>query len=1483
MKKIFLITIIALICGNILAQTGTLPYSQDFNNPEFPPEDPDWTVRDRGGSGTWHMDDGNAMSSSLYNWQQVEPNDWLISPSFTFESGNEYAIKFDIKANNPYYPNDFITIYAMTSNAGAQCVDDNPNNIELWSGNPTGQWVTQIASFTPDDETAGVRFIAFRHHNCYGQDAVRLDNISFYRNVANDLYAVSLKGQAYYNSHFPYTLEIINLGSNDVASGAYTVQMYAQVEGGNDLALGALITETSALASGASTFVSLPASDWGLNVETQTVYEIYALIDYAEDDTPANNKSNILHLTVLTSDKVVIDLMPPFPNYTTMFFPVNYYWGSNISQTIYTAEELGGLTSFGEVYQIVLRLYDFDAPDIPVQLYLANAPATLNSFSSIDNYYPFEHFTKIFEGALPLGAGHEVIKDIIIPIGEGEGSESFVYEGENLILMVFKIDYTYHNASNLWHHNPGTAGVTRTLHVYSDVLPAPFSPIDPNVNGADVYANEEEAFAKIIFFIERGDSGTVSGTITDSTTNAPLQGAKVYLANIPDVFTLTDADGAYSFANIPLERDIAVSAFGYYTVIIPYEEIGWNIYTLTATKDIALQPLPAGLSLSGRVKLGDNDAFTNDVTVTLTGYIQEQTTTDPSGYFSFTNLYGSQSYTISAYYPRFTTSTVSINLDDTSLDNLDITLVEDINPPLMVTAEVNTFNDTQSIVKWYNPFWGYNGYSHARLGFDQGVGPDTPVVFMVAHRYTSDQIANFNGTGYDIFKVGFIPFDDSGTEYKVKIWVTDSPTTPNPTGLSPIFEIPVEMVVPQEINEVYLPKLITVPPSGQIFIGYEVITEGGFPIAIDDISHLDGYGNLMFYNGFWTTLEAEVWIPGSWCIYLFEMEPENSGSPAPVLYSTIDPSSVRSSNRRHTPRFSAVSAGYPINFDKNFLGKVPNRTTRALNGTFQIYRMEQGTNIPSEPLYTTTTTEVNMNNRDMQYQDSGWGDLAEGQVFVYAVKSKYEGTTYESGYQLSAPLYSNYLLKGSSVSVTINVSKQGSSATGATIYITNDNPDTPNHLHTLKEADNGSFTFSLYKNFAYEVKVVLAGALSYSNEHIFWQPQNTINVSLLATNSIFTETFNGAMPQGWANIDADSDGHIWKFNDIGAPGPGGLFIDTAAYSESWAVVGLNEVILQPDNWLISPEIVLPVEQKITFQFFVAAQDQGFPFDRLLLYIAPAVPDEPGWQTFLVNRDPVTGDNGSPSSEVLQQGAQLIDNHIVQEEITNGGYYKLEYDISHFGGQTVRMAFRHAFCENMFQVKIANMDIYYLSYLPITLSGTVVDQQGAPISGAIVQISSSLLATAMTNTSGVFIIEGVPGNANYSVTIRKQLFEDKLVQIAVEADNLDMGTIVILPDTSSEADITKPIITALKANFPNPFNPTTTIAFQMAHQGRVVIDVYNIKGQRVKSLVDAVYGNGEHKVVWNGSDDNGHDVSSGIYFYRMSCEGYVGVKKMVMVK
>jgi hypothetical protein len=116
----------------------------------------------------------------------------------------------------------------------------------------------------------------------------------------------------------------------------------------------------------------------------------------------------------------------------------------------------------------------------------------------------------------------------------------------------------------------------------------------------------------------------------------------------------------------------------------------------------------------------------------------------------------------------------------------------------------------------------------------------------------------------------------------------------------------------------------------------------------------------------------------------------------------------------------------------------------------------------------------------------------------------------------------------------------------------------------------------------------------------------------------------------------------------------------------------------------------------------------------------------------------------------------------------------------------------------------------------------------------------------------------------------------------DAINCPVWSFTTESDTSVEG-VTPPYITELRGNYPNPFNPETSISFSLAEESRVIIEIYNIKGQKVRTLTDDYYNQGNHTVLWNGRDQEDKTVSSGIYFYRMSTEKYENIQKMMMIK
>ncbi|MBN2413463.1 glycoside hydrolase family 9 protein [candidate division KSB1 bacterium] len=94
---------------------------------------------------------------------------------------------------------------------------------------------------------------------------------------------------------------------------------------------------------------------------------------------------------------------------------------------------------------------------------------------------------------------------------------------------------------------------------------------------------------------------------------------------------------------------------------------------------------------------------------------------------------------------------------------------------------------------------------------------------------------------------------------------------------------------------------------------------------------------------------------------------------------------------------------------------------------------------------------------------------------------------------------------------------------------------------------------------------------------------------------------------------------------------------------------------------------------------------------------------------------------------------------------------------------------------------------------------------------------------------------------------------------------------------------RPEIFQLWQNFPNPFNPTTFIRFELFSQSRVTLSVYNIRGEMIRTLTDKTLAAGFHNVLWDGLDEIGHTAASGLYFYRLRAGDIIKSKRMVLIR
>jgi len=123
----------------------------------------------------------------------------------------------------------------------------------------------------------------------------------------------------------------------------------------------------------------------------------------------------------------------------------------------------------------------------------------------------------------------------------------------------------------------------------------------------------------------------------------------------------------------------------------------------------------------------------------------------------------------------------------------------------------------------------------------------------------------------------------------------------------------------------------------------------------------------------------------------------------------------------------------------------------------------------------------------------------------------------------------------------------------------------------------------------------------------------------------------------------------------------------------------------------------------------------------------------------------------------------------------------------------------------------------------------------------------------------------------------------------EAILVDKDAIPLTMEVSNELkreevkNSTMPSAFSLSQNFPNPFNPQTSIRYALPQDANVRIVIFNVLGQKVKTLVDGQQAAGYNTVWWDGKDENGDQVASGIYFYRLQADKFSEVKKMMLMK
>lgn len=570
-------------------------FYEDFEGSVFPPEN--WRH-----GGSWSQ--GTQPAVGIFNadcFVDFSSSDTLVSPRLEINQG------------------DILTFSAKTT--------------PWWEGNLDLYWLDEENGVWNYMQTIPLSNFSYSTFNIDMSQAAGINRIGFLVNVTNpfswvgnvqidniigqgisvhydnhDLKAKQFIADEFFNVNEPTEFQLVvrNDGLLTTAASDYSIKLFKSGQvpvelssvQGQDIALNQEITFTLS-----HTFTSIE----NLNV--------YAEVVYAADQYPINNKTQEKAITGLAEGSQIASAGNGL---FQVQWPIDFSYKKSLTETIYLNTEIN---QTGVLYGIQYD-YSFEADEVdaPVQIWVGETSQT-----EVFDWVPATQMTLVFDGKLNVAKGkHTIYIPFTTPFNYADGSK-------NLAILTQKIGNHYQNNQNYFSYDGST---NRSIGLSSDeIIPDPNSPsggyptnLNPNIK-----------------FVFNQNSGSVSG-IVKGENNVGIQSAEVTINQL-GIKTYTDSNGQYQLPYVPHGNFQATAQK--YTFLPVSKPLAVTAATNT-NLDFTL-PLLALLQVNGRV-VGDNDPSTGiaNATVTLSGYNSYSTVTDASGYFTFTDVYSNNTYSLKA-------------------------------------------------------------------------------------------------------------------------------------------------------------------------------------------------------------------------------------------------------------------------------------------------------------------------------------------------------------------------------------------------------------------------------------------------------------------------------------------------------------------------------------------------------------------------------------------------------------------------------------------------------------------------------------------------------------------------------------------------------------------------------------------------------------------------------------------------------------------
>jgi flagellar hook capping protein FlgD len=551
-----------------------------------------------------------------------------------------------------------------------------------------------------------------------------------------------------------------------------------------------------------------------------------------------------------------------------------------------------------------------------------------------------------------------------------------------------------------------------------------------------------------------------------------------------------------------------------------------------------------------------------------------------------------------------------------------------------------------------------------------------------------------------------------------------------------------------------------------------------------------------------------------------------SGSAAPAYDKSVYELNLKllEMNSQQIDRRTSVHQSNPYRTIRNYR----ENGDREMTG-YEVWRLEEGDEELPENWDLLAEDIV-----DTFYVDTGWADLETG-LYVYAVKTLYTDDV------VSDAAFSNIVAKNMFTDVTFNLNtNSGDSPAGAGIRLECLDND-PDHIYDVEAEGETTIVQDVWRG-TYIISIDLTGFDYYEIEAEILLDGIVYNVELIETLSSPIEltavtayaevTLNWLAPGTSTGIYERFDMGVfppdgWESFELADAGGFELSEENhSAYGNGSAFHGdLNH---DCDDWLVSPQVTLTEQTQLSF--FEMNQYLPTWYEHHGLWVSTG-----------------SGDPGDGDFELVQEFDAPIEEWT--EQIV---------DLSEYSNTPIYIAFKYA---GFYATR------WYIDDVETGIPAQSRSLLGYNIFRNDIQINDELInATTFTDTD-------VPtGTYTYSVTAEYTTgTSDPVILEGVEVEGTDADENVI------------PSVTALQGNYPNPFNPVTTIKFGLQEDSYVTLVIFNSKGQVVTTLVEEEMQAGYRSIIWDGRDLQGQSVSSGVYFYKMQAGKYTCSRKMILMK